>query len=602
MIFLFPQNCFAQAPPFRNDEAITKSLPTLTIGRPAAESLVHPPLNPGSGCWSLRITGTEKFSNRSPPPGHGMAPSGFQPTTSIRSITIKSLHHLPTRPRLRVKTGCAGCRRQKKKCDETKPSCLYCLQYKRECIWPTDFADGRHGRRRASSVFSAPSPTSSSSLSEGLKSPTGSPMRHIGVLQIANATENCDPRSQITWYPVNLGEGQEKLLFHHFSTCTLPTAIRRHAHPLYSKYHDVFHFAFENPDIMSVFLGIAALRISQNNENFAINATKFYNPSVSAVSRYIKGGKVDGTEEWLLVLIAFMVIFETSRFELCSNVMLHLRGLAQVFHIRKLKHVLPDQQRPFHRISAEAFAYHLATYSVLHSVDEIDGVAMQFSWTDLEDYSRLMPFPDASELANSPILGLEFDLFKVVFEITRLSRKTPLKVSDMAIAVEFKEHLDLAQQQLIQDLKLEKADDEHENHKIALLYTLVVEIFLLKVMDPEIDVENLNIRRLLSQALLFLDKCRVYAACNSFFCWPLIVLACAVRTDEQKGLIERKMGECRQWTHSGQIHRSSTIIEAIWKDDLPEASNGDYNASERPRGLDRLLHKEGLVDTLFFTR
>tara|TARA_R110002060_G_scaffold15499_3_gene21640 strand:+ start:361 stop:552 length:192 start_codon:yes stop_codon:yes gene_type:complete len=63
---------------------------------------------------------------------------------------------------------------------------------------------------------------------------------------------------------------------------------------------------------MNVFLGIAALRIGQNNENFTIEATKFYNPSVNAVSRSIKEGKVNGTEEWLLVLIAFMVIFEVS--------------------------------------------------------------------------------------------------------------------------------------------------------------------------------------------------------------------------------------------------------------------------------------------------
>ena len=34
---------------------------------------------------------------------------------------------------------------------------------------------------------------------------------------------------------------------------------------------------------MNVFLGIAALRIGQNNENFTIEATKFYNPSVNAV-------------------------------------------------------------------------------------------------------------------------------------------------------------------------------------------------------------------------------------------------------------------------------------------------------------------------------
>lgn len=218
----------------------------------------------------------------------------------------------PTRPRLRAKTGCVGCRKQKKKCDETKPSCLYCLHYKRQCVWPTVFADGRNGKRRSSSSNHSPSPSSSSPPPECILPASSSPVWQTGISQKSDAIEHYYPKSQITWYPVELGEGQERLLFHHFSTCTLPTAIRRHAHPSFSTYQDVFQFGFENPDIMNVFLGIAALRIGQNNENFTIEATKFYNPSVNAVSRSIKEGKVNGTEEWLLVLIAFMVIFEVS--------------------------------------------------------------------------------------------------------------------------------------------------------------------------------------------------------------------------------------------------------------------------------------------------
>ncbi|PVH81427.1 hypothetical protein DL98DRAFT_653888 [Cadophora sp. DSE1049] len=488
-------------------------------------------------------------------------------------------------------------KKQKKKCDEKKPSCLYCLHYKRECIWPTVFADGRNGKRRASLPNSSPSPSSESPPPESMTRTGSSVSRQEDDPQRSNAIERYNPQGQITWYPIELGEGQERLLFHHFSTCTLPTAIRRHAHPSYSTYPDVFQFGFEKPDIMNVFLGIAALRIGQNNENFAIEATKFYNPSVNAVSRSIREGKVNGTEEWLLVLIAFM----TSRFELCSNVMLHLGGLAQLFRIRKLKNSLPDQQRPFHRIAAEAFAYHLATYSILYNAHEIDGVAQQFTWSDLEGYDQIMPYPEASKLANSPILGLQFELFKTIFEITRLSRRTPLTSSDLAVALVFKGQLDAIQQQLTQALEFGDEEDAHESQEIALLYTLVAQIFLLKIVNPEIKIQEPTIKHLLSQAFLFVDKCRVYAACNSFFCWPLTVLACAVRTEEEKRLIQRKMAECRRWTHSGQIHRSSSIIKAIWEDESVENLIEGSAMVALPRGLDRLLHKEGLVDTLFLS-
>ncbi|KAH7319211.1 fungal-specific transcription factor domain-containing protein [Rhexocercosporidium sp. MPI-PUGE-AT-0058] len=504
----------------------------------------------------------------------------------------------PTRPRLRAKTGCVGCRKQKKKCDEMKPSCRPCLHYKRECVWPTVFADGRYGKRRASSANVSPSPANSSPPQEILTLATSYLLKQVEETQVSHAIEHYNPQVQIDWYPTDFGEGQEKLLFHHFSTCTLPTAIRRHAHPLYSTYQDVFQFGFERPDIMNVFLGIAALRISQNNKKCAIEATKFYNPSVNAVSRSIRAGEVNGTEEWLLVLIAFMVIFETSRFDLCSNVMLHLGGLAQLFHIRKLNHALPDQQRPFHRIAAEAFVYHLATYSILYSAHDIDGVAQQFDWSDLQGYDEVMPYPEASKLANSPILGLQFDLFKIIFEVTRLSRKTPLKPPNLAMAIGFRNELDLIQQQLTEGLDFED-EDEHESQEIALLYILVTQIFLFKVMNPETSIEHPTIGHILSQALLFVDKCTVYASCNSFFCWPLTILACAVRTEEEKELIQRKMAECHQWTHSGQIHRSSSIINAIWENESSGRSSDVSGTINSARGLDRLLYKEGLVHTLF---
>ncbi|KAK0118045.1 hypothetical protein ONS95_012355 [Cadophora gregata] len=353
---------------------------------------------------------------------------------------------------------------------------------------------------------------------------------------------------------------------------------------------------------MNVFLGIAALRIGQNNDNFTIEAMEFYNPSVNAVSRSIREGKVNGTEEWLLVLIAFMVIFETSRFELWSNVMLHLGVLAQLFHIRKLKNALPDQQRPFHRIAAEAFAYHLATYSILYSSHEIDGVAQQFTWTDLDEYDQVMPYPEASKLANSPILGLQFELFSTIFEITRLSRHTPLKASDLVIAMNFRSQLDLIERHNSRGLDPESDLDEHESQEIALLYTIVAKIFLFRIMNPEITTRDPAVTQLLSQAFLSVDKCKVYTACNSFFCWPLTVLACAVRTEEEKDLIERKMRECSQWTHSGQTHRSSSIIKAIWEEDSSDTPSSGPSMVKLPRNMDRLLHKEGLIDSLSLSK
>lgn len=217
------------------------------------------------------------------------------------------------RSRLRTKTGCLTCRQQKKKCDEKKPSCSDCSHYRRACIWPTVFSDGRHGKRKSKS--SSPSLTtisSNSSPSESVTVTTGSLFKQTdkGHSTSMELRDQNSPRGHIFWFPIDMATVQEKQLFHHFSTCTMPTAIRAHAHPVYAVYKDVYQFGFQIPDVMNVFLGIAALRIGQNSRNSAIQATRLYVPSVNALCRRIRDGEVNGTEEWLLVLIAFMVIFE----------------------------------------------------------------------------------------------------------------------------------------------------------------------------------------------------------------------------------------------------------------------------------------------------
>lgn len=143
--------------------------------------------------------------------------------------------------------------------------------------------------------------------------------------------------------------------------------------------------------------------------------------------------------------------------------MLHLEGLAQIFRIRKLKHTLPDPEKPFHRIVAEAFTYHLATYSLLYG--RLDRIAQQFSWSDLEAYEAISPCPEASGVASSPILGSQFELFKLIFEITRLSRHTPLIPSDLIKAVEYKRQLNNIQQRLTQALNFADEGDEHESRE-----------------------------------------------------------------------------------------------------------------------------------------
>lgn len=157
------------------------------------------------------------------------------------------------------------------------------------------------------------SPTTSPPL-DCIAADTSSLVKHSEspYSQIFDINEHYNPYGHISWHPIEKSAGPERLLFHHFSTCTLPTAISAHARPVYATYNDVYQIGFQKPDIMNVFLGIAALRIGQNSDDSFTQATALYAPSVNALYRSIKEREVDGTEEWLLVLVAFMVIFEVS--------------------------------------------------------------------------------------------------------------------------------------------------------------------------------------------------------------------------------------------------------------------------------------------------
>ncbi|KAL2871039.1 Zn(II)2Cys6 transcription factor domain-containing protein [Aspergillus lucknowensis] len=43
---------------------------------------------------------------------------------------------MPTRPKSRITTACNSCRLRKQKCCGNRPTCIQCLQHRRDCNWP----------------------------------------------------------------------------------------------------------------------------------------------------------------------------------------------------------------------------------------------------------------------------------------------------------------------------------------------------------------------------------------------------------------------------------------------------------------------------------
>ncbi|CAK9441698.1 uncharacterized protein LODBEIA_P55660 [Lodderomyces beijingensis] len=82
------------------------------------------------------------------------SPASLEPSTNTPSADLTSTALIPQKqnqhksqnknknfniiigPRARTKTGCLNCRKRKKKCDETSPTCQACQTRNQECIWP----------------------------------------------------------------------------------------------------------------------------------------------------------------------------------------------------------------------------------------------------------------------------------------------------------------------------------------------------------------------------------------------------------------------------------------------------------------------------------
>jgi hypothetical protein len=86
----------------------------------------------------------------------------------------------------------------------------------------------------------------------------------------------------------------------------------------------------------------------------------------------------------------------------------------------------------FERVCYEAVLYHGATMMLFdRDFDMLDGST---EWQMLEDYFRNSPVPSDAAEENWPVLGMPFDVFRLVVIASRLSRIAILSTADLEIA------------------------------------------------------------------------------------------------------------------------------------------------------------------------
>ena len=237
--------------------------------------------------------------------------------------------------------------------------------------------------------------------------------------------------------------------------------------------------------------------------------------------------------------------------------MFHLEAAGQLFKLRKAKGITSISEAsstPLHlyRVATESFLYHIATMALFH--EDIDELSNKFSWADLHDGLNSNPFPDASKFANSPITGPLHNVYRLVFEVTELSRHVPLEGEDYQNALQYKLELETLKETLPQEseedstnplaLSLEQSD---------LLYVLPLQIYLFKVLHPEVPATHVYIQSLVRECMPLIQDCLVGDPSNFNLWWPILILSCAVQSPADVSLLKERLIEIWKCTLCGHI-------------------------------------------------
>jgi hypothetical protein len=275
----------------------------------------------------------------------------------------------------------------------------------------------------------------------------------------------------------------------------------------------------------------------------------------------------------------------------------HLEAAAQLFKLRRARGFsveFSSTTLAFHRVVAESFLYHVATMSLLH--EDLNRLSAKFSWADLEYGLTSVPFPDASTTANSPIIGQNPGLYQLMFDTTRLSSLVPLQGDDYLEALKY-------QDELRKWSNTNRATiDEHGAEFVFsdALYIISLQIFLLKLLYPEILTSNPHIQLLIQRAIVLIRGSLGTITNSIHLCWPIFILACSIDSPADMLLLKEKLVELWKGSLCGQVRRWATVIGRMWKVKEEMSNKGiitvdSFNCFD---GLDLLIHRKSFLSDL----
>lgn len=235
---------------------------------------------------------------------------------------------------------------------------------------------------------------------------------------------------------------------------------------------------------------------------------------------------------------------------------------------------------------AESMLYHAANLSFCYEFDS----RMILKCLDSLDsiYKSQLP-AGASSWANSPVLGVGSNLYRVIFKICQLCHRTPLQPEDQILAENLAEELRAAEDFEKHASSPETYDAIKSNcFKSSRLYAIAGRTLLYKIRHPELQAEHAWIQSQVREGIDILRSLPTPYKSSQYLCWPIFVIGCGLIRDSDIIFVRQTLKDMWESFFCGENARAVLVLEASWK--ATQQMRRDTGKCRSVSGLDLLLH------------
>lgn len=315
-------------------------------------------------------------------------------------------------PTLRTKSGCLTCRQRRKKCDEAHPACVRCISAQRDCVWPSSeqLKDRRNLTRR----------TLESTLIENDN-------REDEAIELIPRIA----RSEVDLSNTVSEECLQMVVGRHFIEHCYSLLINSDSHP---SFHDDWSANIQDSMLActSLYYSVLAnsashLFISDRTTQMEQRALAYYSHSLRDLSQIIALPCRDDPNRRndILTSVVFLYLNGCMGHGTYDDIPVHLSAAIRLLDQQFFQADSAPTLMPSQLVTVESVIYQVFLVRMgLWSKPPEEGQRLEFDpmfWLNCEALLlRSTPFPGSPRTWNSPVLGVEFELYKVFLMIRKL--------------------------------------------------------------------------------------------------------------------------------------------------------------------------------------